>query len=210
MKEKVISALKWFFKSFIWLFIVLLALDIVTKQIILHCTPDESGLIADWKIVKISYVLNENAAFGIGVGNPTASRIIYLIIATLASAGIITYLILKRKTTKLFVRAALMMVVAGAIGNMIDRVFYGTMEYENVDFLFTGSVVDWIHFDWVWDYVFNIADCCIVIAAFMLIIYIIVGEVKDAIAKKRQEEPAGRVLSVTEKERLEEQEKKKD
>ena len=187
MKEKILNALKWFYKSFIWLFIVMLGLDILSKQLILAAGAVPGTTIADWGIVRISYVLNENAAFGIGASNPDVSRTIYLIVATLVSAGIVLYLIWKRKETKLFIRACLVLVVTGAIGNMIDRIFYGPLEYADATGLFSGSVVDWIDFYWFWSFNFNVADCCIVIAAFMLIIYVIVVEVKEMIAKRNAE-----------------------
>ena len=205
MKEKVLYALKWFLKSFIWLGIVLLGLDIFTKQLMMHLPHDANGLIADWGFVHISFVLNEGAAFGIGTGNPVTNRVIYLIIASLVSIGLITYLILKRKETKLIIRACLIMVITGAVGNMIDRVFYGPLQGESG--LFTGCVVDWIDFYWFWHYVFNIADCCIVIAAFMLIIYIIVLEVKDVIAKRKSENVGVTTLSKSEQEKLENEKK---
>ena len=187
MKEKLLSALKWFNKSFIWLFIVLLGLDILSKQLILAAGALPGTTIADWGIVRISYVLNENAAFGIGASDPTVSRTIYLIVATLVSAGLVFYMIWKRKEMKLFIRACLVLIVTGALGNMIDRIFYGPLEYADATGLFSGSVVDWIDFYWFWSFNFNIADCCIVIAAFMLIIYIIVTEVKEMIAKRNAE-----------------------
>ena len=187
MKEKLLSALKWFYKSFIWLFIVLLGLDILSKQLILAAGALPGTTIADWGIVRISYVLNENAAFGIGASDPTVSRTIYLIVATLVSAGLVFYMIWKRKEMKLFIRACLVLIVTGALGNMIDRIFYGPLEYADATGLFSGSVVDWIDFYWFWSFNFNIADCCIVIAAFMLIIYIIVTEVKEMIAKRNAE-----------------------
>ena len=91
MKEKVINALKWFFKSFIWLFIVLLALDITTKQIIIHSglRPDVATEYFPWAFVRINYVLNYNAAFGIGAKDPNVSRIVYLIVAGVISSGLI-------------------------------------------------------------------------------------------------------------------------
>ena len=187
MKEKLLSALKWFYKSFIWLFIVLLGLDILSKQLILAAGALPGTTIADWGIVRISYVLNENAAFGIGASDPTVSRTIYLIVATLVSAGLVFYMIWKRKEMKLFIRACLVLIVTGALGNMIDRIFYGPLEYADATGLFSGSVVDWIDFYWFWSFNFNIADCCIVIAAFMLVIYIIVIEVKEMIAKRNAE-----------------------
>ena len=194
MEKKVINALKWFYKSFIWLFIILLGLDIATKQIIIHQGAEPYSQIADWWFVRINYVLNYNAAFGLGADDHTVSRVIYLIVASLVSAGLITFLIVKRKETKLYVRACLVLIVTGAFGNMIDRIFYAPYY----------AVVDWIDFYWFWGYNFNIADSCIVVAAFMLIIYIIVLEVKDMIARRNLE------LKVEETAKKAEEEEKND
>ena len=205
MKEKLLKGLKWFYRSYIWLGLVLLGLDIFTKQLIMRLPVNEYGHIAEWGFVNISFTLNEGAAFGFGTGSPVANRIIYLVVATLISIGLITYLIVKRKETKLFIRASLIMVVTGAIGNVIDRVFYGPLQGQSG--LFTGKVVDWIDFWWFWPYIFNIADCCIVIAAFMLIVYVIVGEVKDYRERNKNKvvtvKDNEKVLSKSEKEKLE-------
>ena len=207
MKEKIINGLKWFFRSYIWLGIVLLGLDIFTKQLMMHL-PNNNGLISDWGFVHISFTLNEGAAFGMGTGNAMANRIIYLVVATLISAGLGVYLVLKRKEMKIFIRATLIMVITGAVGNMIDRIFYGPLQGESG--FFTGRVVDWIDFYWFWGYIFNIADCCIVIAAFMLIIYVIVGEVKEALARRKAEVSDKKILSKSEQERLEREQKEKE
>jgi signal peptidase II len=207
MKEKLLNGLKWLFKSYIWLGVLLLAIDIITKQIIMHSGVTPPGVVAKWGFVNITYVLNTKAAFGIGADNPDVSRTIYLIVATLISAGLITYLILKRKDMKLFIRAALIMVVTGAIGNMIDRIFYGGLQGGRA--LFGGAVVDWIDFYWIpgWVWNFNIADSGIVVAAFMLIIYIIVAEVKDYRERNKNKVKTvndhQKVLSKSEKEKLE-------
>ena len=199
-KEKIKAGLKWFYQSFIWLFILFLAIDIATKQIVMHLGGTPGTQIANWGIVKINYILNYNAAFGLGAKDPTVSRVIYLIVASLVTTGLITYLIIKRKTTKLYVRACLILIITGAVGNMIDRIFYAPYH----------AVVDWIDFYWFWDYNFNIADSCIVVAAFMLIIYIIVLEVKDYMAKRKAEGVSVKTLSKTEKERLEEENKERE
>ena len=208
MKDKIINGLKWFYRSYIWLGVVLLGLDIFTKQLMMALPVNEKGHIAEWGFVNISFTLNEGAAFGMGTGHEMANRVIYLVGATLISIGLGVYLVLKRKETKLFVRASLIMVVVGAIGNMIDRIFYGPLQGQIG--LFTGRVVDWIDFYWFWGYIFNIADCCIVIAAFMLIIYVLVNEVKDAIARRKEEASDTKILSKSEQERLEEQNKSKE
>ena len=80
MKEKIIPALTWFLKSFIWLGIVLLGLDILTKQLVISAGVEPYSQIADWGFVHINYVLNYNAAFGLGADDHTVSRVIYLII----------------------------------------------------------------------------------------------------------------------------------
>ena len=205
MKEKLLKGLKWFYKSYIWLGVVLLIIDIVTKQAVMASGVSAPGTIADWGFVHISYVLNPNAAFGFGASDPNVSRTIYLIVASLISAGLIFYLIWKRKDMKLIIRASLIMVVTGAIGNMIDRVFYGPL--QGGEGLFSGMVVDWIDFYWFWGYNFNIADSCIVVAAFMLIVYVIVEEVKDYRERTKTEvKPVNapkKVLSKSEKEKLE-------
>ncbi len=198
MKEKLINALKWFYKSFIWLFIVFLGIDILTKQLVMNAGVAPGNVILDWRIVRISYVQNPNAAFGLGANNPAVSRVVYLVVASLITIGLVTYLILKRKTTKLYIRACLVLVVTGAIGNMIDRIFYSQANY---------CVVDWIDFYWFWGYNFNIADSCIVVAMFMLIIYIIVMEVKDYKARPKVKQVQKKQLSKTELERLEQQKK---
>ena len=190
MKEKIIKGLKWFYQSFIWLFIVLLGLDILSKQLVAHSGVEPYNQIADWGFVRINYVLNYNAAFGLGADDHTVSRIIYLVVASLVTIGLITYLILKRKEMKLFVRACLVLIVTGAIGNMIDRIFYAPYY----------AVVDWIDFWWFWDYNFNIADSCIVVAAFMMIIYIIVLEVKDMIRKRNEENRIAELAKKAEEE----------
>ena len=190
MKEKIIKSLKWFYQSFIWLFIVLLGLDILSKQLVAHSGVEPYNQIADWGFVRINYVLNYNAAFGLGADDHTVSRIIYLVVASLVTIGLITYLILKRKEMKLFVRACLVLIATGAIGNMIDRIFYAPYY----------AVVDWIDFWWFWDYNFNIADSCIVVAAFMMVIYIIVLEVKDMIAKRNEENRVAELAKKAEEE----------
>lgn len=201
-KEKMKCYLKMFFRSFVWLFILLLTLDIITKQLILASGANAGTVIMDWGIVRISFVLNYNAAFGLGFADKLASRVTYLISASIMSFGIISFLIIKRKSTNLLIRAAFVLVITGAIGNMIDRTFYGP-EY---------AVVDWIDFYWFWPFVFNIADCCIVIGAGILIGFTLILEVKEMIKNRQEKVHEGKVISNTEKERLAEQDKteKKD
>lgn len=201
MKEKIIKGLKWFYRSYIWLGVLLLVIDIVTKQIIMHSGVQAPGVVAEWGFVNITYIQNPNAAFGLGAKDANVSRIIYLIVASIISLGLMAYLIIKRKETKIYIRACLIMVIAGAVGNMVDRIFY-----EQPGQALHYAVVDWIDFYWVpgWVWNFNIADSCIVVAAFMLIIYVIVTEVKELVERRKAEASETKILSKSEQERLEE------
>lgn len=198
MKEKIIKGLKWFFFSFIWFVPVFLAIDIVTKLVVVNaCNNVEGTTVADLipGFLRIQYVRNDAAAFNIGAGNPLVSRILFIIIASLGSIGISVYFGLKYKKLGLMTKACLMLIVSGALGNLVDRLFYSFSSY---------CVVDWIDFYGIWGYHFNIADSCIVVGAIMLIVYLIVLEVMDAVKnKKPKEKVEGRVLSATERERIE-------
>ena len=125
---------------------------------------------------KITFVENPGIAFGIDVNN--TSKLLLSIFSLLASIGIFYYL-WKSRYQKLIVRLALAFVLGGAIGNLIDRTFYG-MFYGYAP-IFDGKVVDFFNFDF-FDFtifgrtfdrfpIFNIADSCITIGVALLILF---------------------------------------
>ena len=186
MKEK----LKWFFNSFIWLGVLGLIVDIITKLVIKTNLVEgqRNDLIPGFLAITFTY--NEAAAFGMGFDNPEVNKWMYIVIALVVSAVIIFFFVKKFDKFNKFLRACLMLIVAGAIGNVIDRFIY-------------GKVVDFIDFYGIWNAIFNVADCCIVIGTIMLIVYLIIEEVKEYRRKKKEEpEPQGKVLSKEEQERL--------
>lgn len=192
MKEK----LRWFFKSFIWLFVLLLVIDIVTKLVVMFNMKLGDSITLIPGFLKITLVYNANAAFGMGFASPEVNRWLYIVIAILG-AGIILYFYIKKyQKLNMFIKACLMMMLTGAIGNLIDRLFYAKSNY---------CVVDWINFfdNDFWHWVFNIADSAIVVGTIMLLIYFIVDEVKEYKANKAKEVPVeGKVLSKVEKEKI--------
>jgi signal peptidase II len=101
-----------------------------------------------------TYEQNTGAAFSIFRGNPFALGMLSAVV----SAAILTYLVVRWKAVPRLQRYALASILAGAIGNMIDR-------------FRLGYVVDFIHFS-IPQFnfaVFNIADSCVVIGAILLI-----------------------------------------
>jgi signal peptidase II len=101
-----------------------------------------------------TYVQNTGAAFSLFRGNPFALGMLSAVVA----AAILVYLVVSWKAAPTLQRYALSSILAGAIGNMIDR-------------FRLGYVVDFIHFS-IPQFnfaVFNIADSCVVIGAILLI-----------------------------------------
>ena len=94
------------------------------------------------EFVKFTFVENPGMAFGIDVGE--TSKLFLSLFSIIASIGILIYLF-KLKDEKLILRLALALILGGAIGNMIDRTFYGI--FYGYAPIFYGRVVDFINVD---------------------------------------------------------------
>lgn len=126
----------------LWLTGLVIVLDQITKQIVMRTMylGQQIHLLGDW--LKFTYTENPGMAFGITFG-PKGMVTMFSVIATVL---IILYLVKVRKGYLPY-RASLGFILGGAIGNIIDRVFYGVL-FGN-ETLFTGKVVDFIHVN-VW------------------------------------------------------------
>jgi len=125
---------------------------------------------------KITFVENPGMAFGISVGD--GSKLLLSLFSLIASIGIFYYLY-KSRNDRIVIRIALALILAGALGNLIDRTFYGVV-YGYAP-LFYGKVVDFLNFEF-WDFtifghtyerwpIFNIADSSVTIGVLLLIIF---------------------------------------
>ena len=151
--------------------------------------------IVDWGFFKLLMIENKGMAWGTKISDilPFISEEIGKLILTLFRLAAIAFLgrwlwkVLRSESSQLL-RLALCLILAGAIGNIIDSVFYGVwfsksygqvaefMPKEGYAPLFYGHVVDMLQFpiaSWIWpewlpfiggknytffEYVFNIAD----------------------------------------------------
>ncbi|MEY3689545.1 MAG: hypothetical protein RIT37_1107 [Bacteroidota bacterium] len=126
-------------------------------------------------IIRFTFVENPGMAFGVEFGT---GKIFLTLFSLIASIGLVYYL-LRIDTARIQIRIAIMLILAGAFGNFIDRMFYGVLYGEGP--LFYGLVVDFIQIDipdiqfgqiaythWP---VFNIADSCVSIGMILLLIY---------------------------------------
>ena len=146
-----------------WILITLGAvlLDQLTKKLaVLYLSEiDTLPIIKD--VIHLTYSENTGAAFGMLKDH----RWIFLVFSTVAIIAISGYLIATKPKNKLYV-TALSFVLAGGIGNMIDRIAY-------------GYVVDFIDFTLIDFAIFNIADSFITVGACLLILYFVIFESKN-------------------------------
>ncbi len=125
--------------------------------------------------VRITFVENPGMAFGITFG---AGKIFLSLFSIAASAGLAWY-IARTTVTHFWVKLGLALILAGATGNLIDRVFYGAFYGESP--LFYGHVVDFIDVDmpdvtvfgreYSRFWVFNVADSCVTTGMALLLLF---------------------------------------
>ncbi len=126
----------------LWLSAVVVALDQATKAAVLQFMASPSGisrsipLVGDW--LRLTFTENPGMAFGLTVGPPGTVTILALIATCLVGAYIY-----RMRTGYAPYLWSLSLIFGGAVGNIIDRVFYGVLlDYGT---WFTGHVVDFIH-----------------------------------------------------------------
>lgn len=200
--DKFKKCLKWFFNSFIWLGLLLLIIDLVSKLLVVanhEYILSTGGIVLIPNFLRINYIINNKMVFGISLGSDTANRAVFCVVALLIVTGLIIFLIKKWGKLNKYYKACIMMILAGAIGNVIDRLFYSPAFLGND----VNGVVDWIDFYGIWSFNFNIADSAVVVAAFMLIIYMIVVDIIEYIKinKSKPKEVEEKVISKTEQEK---------
>ncbi len=123
---------------------------------------------------RLTFIENPGMAFGIDVGG----KLFLTIFSVVASAGILYYLYTIRGES-LIIRVSLALILGGAIGNLIDRAFYGLIFGDGT--LFFGKVVDFFDVDFFnisfagfhitrWP-IFNVADAAVSVGVAMLLIF---------------------------------------
>jgi signal peptidase II len=108
-------------------------------------------------VLEFRYLENCGAAFGSMQGR----QMLLLIVTAVVLAGLILGFRKIPKERRFFpLRLTFLLLFAGAIGNMIDRLLH---QY----------VVDFIYIKWIDFPIFNVADCYVTVAAAMLIVLVV-------------------------------------
>ena len=139
---------------------VLLGIDQITKSLVLTHLKGGAPMTVIPGLLEFTYVENTGAAFGLFRDN---LWVVYGV-SVVAYLAILGAVFLYRSHSWMTVAASAML-LAGGVGNLIDRGQY-------------GFVVDFIHVLF-FDYVFNFADCCITVACGLLILHVIVLSVRE-------------------------------
>ena len=162
--------------------IVWLIVDFVTKRVVL--TNQEAlreGIILIDGFLQFTYVRNAGAAFGMFQGG----RWPFVAVSSLATVGLL-WTILRGHSTGL--RAyAYALILAGAAGNLVDRIFY------------EGRVVDFILMSWHEKGfpVYNVADMGVSIgAAFLILTMLRERDPRDPSAEENVEQPGPSPVST--------------
>ena len=175
-KEKIINSIKFFFKSFLWVIPVLLVLDIVSKQVAQANLSTGKMVTFIPHLIGFELTYNHVAAFSLFGNLPEVPRRRLLIsFSPIGAIVMIVVLAMKYKKLNWWYKSSLYLMLAGCIGNFIDRVFYEK-----------GLVIDFIRFIfWEKFAIFNLADVFLVVGAFLLIIAVVIEEIQDNFKMKK-------------------------
>ena len=140
-----------------FLFLTLVILDQVTKALVINFFNLYDS-VAMLPMINLTFVVNYGFAFGL-LNNPSLNQIL---VSLVILAIIIYFLYLLIKTQDKIFQLTLTLILAGALGNFIDRIFRGFV----IDFIdiYIGK------YHWP---AFNIADSCITVGFVVLMINIL-------------------------------------
>ena len=153
------------------LIIGLTAIDQLSKLYMYNISGGEMGysipIINDF--FHLTYIENHGGIFGVFQG-----KINYF---TIISIVLIAYVVITEiknfKKYKFPIKLGISIITAGALGNMIDRIF-------------RGFVIDMIDFRGIWGFIFNIADTYIHIGLYIILFTLIRDEYKKMKKNKKE------------------------
>ena len=142
---------------FFFILTILIA-DQLTKAIVAQkiALLDSKAIIPGF--FNLTHIRNRGAIFGFFSQSGSQFLYIILMLASLTALGLVVFYFFKTPASEKFMKISLSFILAGALGNLIDRIFRGYV----VDFL--DFYIKKLH----WHY-FNVADASITIGAILLI-----------------------------------------
>jgi signal peptidase II len=135
--------------------VLLVVIDQITKFLAITHLQNKEPIIIIKDVLKLMYLENTGAVFGI-----LKNKIVIFVIITAITLAFIGYVYYRIPESKKYrpLKIILVLLSSGAIGNLIDRVM-------------NNYVVDFIYFELIDFPIFNIADCYVTISAVLLLLY---------------------------------------
>ena len=147
---------------FLAITVLVILLDQATKAWILSTMRLYDSFVVIGGFFNITHVRNPGAAFGFLAAAPPMFRYTFFIVVTVAAILLILHYLRNSRIEAPSLVSALALILAGAVGNLIDRVRFG----EVVDFLDVYIV----SYHWP---AFNVADSAITVGAAILIVVLL-------------------------------------
>jgi signal peptidase II len=141
----------------------LLFLDQVTKGLIARGIPLYGSRKVIPGVFNLTHIHNKGAIFGFFSQPQNRLVFLALVAAALIALALVLYYFVKTPTAERGMKLALSLILAGALGNQVDR-------------LVRGYVIDFLDFyvrSRHWPF-FNVADSCITIGAILLFIMLLI------------------------------------
>lgn len=140
--------------------VVGVALDQIAKQLAEAFLRGQGLVTVVEGFFELRYARNPGAFFSLGADLAPSVRRIFFIAASAAASALIVRLYAKAEPGQRLFRGSLALLLAGALGNLVDRVLW-------------GEVIDFVHLYWrgVFDWAtFNVADTYIVGGLALLVV----------------------------------------
>jgi len=150
MKKRILSFL---------LIAALLVVDQISKALIAENIPLNSSKEIIPHFFHLVHVRNKGAIFGFFSQSGNTGVFILLTLASFTALGLVVFYFFKTPPREKLLNLSLSLILAGALGNLIDRIL-------------RGSVIDFLDFSvkgWHWPS-FNVADSCITVGALLLVL----------------------------------------
>lgn len=154
-------------------FAALLAVDLISKAVAFEFLEGCGGRYVVFDgIYELVEVHNDGASFGIFAGKTTALSVV----TALAMVVLVGLLVWRPKSPKLF-RYGLLAIIAGGIGNLVDRLAFGYVR-DFIDYTFLETFFNIHNFG-----VGNIADIFVLVGLLCLVVYVFFGYKEGDFAK---------------------------
>lgn len=136
---------------------VIIGADQLSKYAIRTLLAEGESVRVLGTLFRLTYIRNDGAAFSSFRGQRTM-----LLVFTSAVILVTLFFLWKERGKNKLFSASLILIAGGGIGNLIDRVLFGSVT-DMLDFSFFPPI-------------FNVADIAVCVGAGLLLLYVLIGE----------------------------------